>query len=228
MDVILQSHFIDQGSFRTDDFYQFIQKRSIALLNLIYDAMGKGDSAPADLVLFGLDSDENKEKELKLRMAADESYMLEFKSTMCWNVDEARKDKVMEKVILKTIAALSNAQGGTLLIGVDDKKNVLGLANDYQVLKKPDNDGFQLHLEQLVDNAFGTQFTASNIQVSFPKIEGKSICEVVVKRGTEALYVDEVDKHGKKEKKFYLRSGNSSKAQDIEQAAKYISQRFAK
>ncbi len=228
MDLILQSHFIDQGSFRTDDFYQFIQKRSIALLNLIYDAMGKGDSAPADLVLFGLDSEENKEKELKLRMAADESYILEFKSTMCWDVDEGRKSKVMEKIILKTIAALSNGQGGTLLVGVDDKKNVLGLENDYQVLKKPDNDGFQLHLEQLVDNAFGTQFTASNIQVSFPKIEGKSICEVVVKRGTEALYVDEVDKHGKKEKKFYLRSGNSSKAQDIEQAAKYISQRFSK
>jgi len=227
MDVILQSHFIDQGSFRTDDFYQFIQKRSIALLNLIYTAMGKGDSAPNDLVLFGLDSEENKEKELKLRMAADESYILEFKSTMCWDVDEGRKNKEMEKVILKTIAALSNGQGGTLLVGVDDKKNVLGLANDYQVLKKPDNDGFQLHLEQLVDNAFGTQFTASNIQVSFPNIEGKSICEVVVKRGIEALYVDEVDKHGKKEKKFYLRSGNSSKAQDIEQAAKYISQRFA-
>lgn len=227
MDVILQSHFIDQGSFRTDDFYQFIQKRSIALLNLIYTAMGKGDSAPNDLVLFGLDSEENKEKELKLRMAADESYILEFKSTMCWDVDEGRKNKEMEKVILKTIAALSNGQGGTLLVGVDDKKNVLGLANDYQVLKKPDNDGFQLHLEQLVDNAFGTQFTASNIQVSFPNIEGKSICEVLVKRGIEALYVDEVDKHGKKEKKFYLRSGNSSKAQDIEQAAKYISQRFA-
>lgn len=228
MDAILESHMIDPGTFRSDDFYQFIQRRSRELSNLIYTAMGKGDSASADLVLFGLDSEANKEKELKLRLAADESFMLEFKSTMCWNVDEARKDKEMEKVILKTIAALSNAQGGTLLIGVDDKKNVLGLDHDYQVLRKPDNDGFQLHLEQLVDNAFGTQFTASQIHVSFPRIDGKSICEVLVKRGTEALYVEEVDKHGKKEKKFYLRSGNSSKAQDVEQAAKYISQRFTK
>jgi predicted HTH transcriptional regulator len=132
----------------------------------------------------------------------------------------------MEKVILKTIAALSNGKGGTLLIGVDDKKNILGLENDYQVLRKPDNDGFQLHLEQLVDTAFGTDFTASNILVSFPKIDEKFICEVVVSRGTEPLYVEETDKHGKKEKKFYLRSGNSSKAQDVEAAAKYISQRF--
>lgn len=227
MDVILQSHFIDQGSFRGDDFYQFIQKRSIALLNLIYAAMGKGDSAPDDLVLFGLDSEENKEKELRLRMAADESFMLEFKSTMSWDVDEGRKSKVMEQIILKSIAAFNNAQGGTLLIGVDDHKNVLGLENDYQLLRKQDNDGFQLRLEQLVDGAFGTQFTASNIHVTFPKIDGKHICEVQVKRGTEPLYLDEV-KDGKKEKKFYLRSGNSSKPQDVEQAAKYISQRFAK
>jgi hypothetical protein len=226
MDQLLESHVIDPGSFRGDDFYQFIQRRSKALLDLIYAAMGKGDSAPEDLVLFGLDSEANKEKELKLRLAADESYMLEFKSTLCWNVDEGRKDKTMEKVILKTIAALSNGKGGTLLIGVDDKKNILGLENDYQVLRKPDNDGFQLHLEQLVDTAFGTDFTASNILVSFPKIDEKFICEVVVSRGTEPLYVEETDKHGKKEKKFYLRSGNSSKAQDVEAAAKYISQRF--
>lgn len=228
MDQLLESHLIDPGAFRSDDFYQFIQKRSKALLDLIYHAMGKGDSAPEDIVLFGLDSEANKEKELKLRLAADESYMLEFKSTMCWNIEEGRKDKTMEKVILKTIAALSNGQGGTLLIGVDDKKNVLGLDHDYPALRKPDNDGFQLHLEQLIDSAFGTQFTASNIQVSFPKIDEKSICEVVVKRGNEPLYVDETDKHGKKEKKFYLRSGNSSKAQDVEAAAKYINQRFSK
>lgn len=226
MDVVLQSHFIDPGTFRRDDFYQFIQKRSIALLNLIYSAMGKGDSAPAELVLFGLDSEENKAKELQLRLAADESSLLEFKSTMCWDMNEGGRNKELEQVILKAIAAFNNSQGGTLLIGVDDKKHILGLDNDYQVLKKQDNDGFQLRLEELIDGAFGSNFTASNIHVTFPKLEGKHICEVEIRRGTEPLYLDVADKHGKKERKFYVRSGNSSKPQDVEQAAKYVSQRF--
>ncbi len=37
---------------------------------------------------------------------------------------------------MKTIAAFGNTDGGIFLIGVDDDKNILGLENDFQTLKK--------------------------------------------------------------------------------------------
>ena len=49
----------------------------------------------------------------------------------------------MEKVISKTIAAFVNSEGDTLFIGVDDDGNVVGLENDYQLLKKKNIYGFE-------------------------------------------------------------------------------------
>jgi predicted HTH transcriptional regulator len=43
-----------------------------------------------------------------------EHSFLEFKSTMRWNVREARVDKKMEEIILKSVAAFGNAEGGKL------------------------------------------------------------------------------------------------------------------
>ena len=40
-------------------------------------------------------------------------------------------NKKLEEVILKTVAAFANSQGGTLLIGVDDEGTILGLEQDY-------------------------------------------------------------------------------------------------
>ena len=40
-------------------------------------------------------------------------------------------------MILKSIAAFSNGEGGTLLIGVNDEGEILGLENDYTILEWP-------------------------------------------------------------------------------------------
>ena len=59
--------------------------------------------------------------------------------------------KVLEKVISKTIAAFMNSEGGTLFIGVDDDGNVIGLENDYLLLKKRNSDGFEPELRQSIE-----------------------------------------------------------------------------
>ena len=46
---------------------------------------------------------------------------------------------------MKAIAAFANAEGGSLLIGVNDEGTVIGLAHDYASLHG-DRDEFQLHL----------------------------------------------------------------------------------
>ena len=45
-------------------------------------------------------------------------------------------NRSLEEIVLKTIAGFLNGDGGTLLIGVTDDKQIIGLENDYKTLKK--------------------------------------------------------------------------------------------
>lgn len=157
---------------------------------------------------------------------AGESNDLEFKSTLRWNLRDGGVDKKMEEVILKTIAAFSNAEGGTLLIGVDDDEVILGLENDYNTLKKADKDGFELHLRNLINSSYGKSFATANLSIKFPCVNELEICEIQIKRGNTPLYTDVVVPNSPKKKVFFVRSGNSSQALDIDEAASYITQRF--
>jgi hypothetical protein len=59
-----------------------------------------------------------------------ESAVLEFKSTLQWDVVEGKPNKALRKSSLETIAAFMNTEGGTLLIGVEDDGNIVGLEKD--------------------------------------------------------------------------------------------------
>lgn len=159
-------------------------------------------------------------------IASGEHEFLEFKSTLRWNWRENHLDKKMEEIILKTIAAFSNKDGGKLIIGVTDEGEILGLEPDYGTLKEPNKDNFELHLGNIANAAFGKEFSASNLNIRFPIVDDKEICEVDIKSGLKPFYVEVTDKSGIKVKKFYIRSGNSSQELDIEETASYISKRF--
>jgi len=64
-----------------------------------------------------------------------EGRFLEFKATLRYSLAENKVDPRLEDVILKTVAAFSNQEGGTLIIGVTDDKQILGLQNDYNTLR---------------------------------------------------------------------------------------------
>ena len=67
-------------------------------------------------------------------IAKGKSEELEFKSSMRWDFKEGTVNEMLEEEIVKTIAAFSNREGGTLLIGVNDDGEVLGLEGDYHTL----------------------------------------------------------------------------------------------
>ncbi|MHC1730263.1 MAG: DUF262 domain-containing protein [Syntrophobacteraceae bacterium] len=158
-------------------------------------------------------------------IAVGESNELEFKSSLRWDYKENIISAIIEKTILKSIAAFSNADGGTLLIGVSDEGEILGLEPDYTSLGG-NKDEFELHLRNLVNKAFGKVYATGNITIRFQVSNGNEICKIDIKRGEEPLFVEAVDKHGVKSKKFYVRSGNSSQDLDIAETSKYIKSRF--
>lgn len=151
----------------------------------------------------------------------DESNRLEFKSTFQWDVRQNKKNVDLRSEVIRTIAAFSNTDGGDLLIGIEDNKNIFGLEKDYSLLKKQNKDGFLLLLTQEIENKISKDFV-TKIKIQFHIINKKDICKISVKFGDDAVWV----KENKKVESFYIRTQNSTKALSPKEATEYIRKKW--
>jgi hypothetical protein len=155
-----------------------------------------------------------------------ETEEIEFKSSLRWDCDNEVINKDLENVIVKTIAALSNHEGGLLLIGVEDSGEIIGLENDYESLKG-DKDKFERHLIGLISNHFGESFSISKIKVSFHIISGKEICKLEIRPASNLLVFKNKDKNGQTKEVVYSRRGNASVEVPASELQQFIKERFA-
>lgn len=155
-----------------------------------------------------------------------ESDELEFKSTLRWDLMQGLVNKKLEEVIMKTVSAFANSQGGTLLIGVADDGTVLGLEHDYQSLGGGDRDKFELHLRNLLNQQFGTGFVTSKVSIKFQDVDDKEVCLIDISPAKEPVILKLKDKNGLPVEKFYARSGNSSQEIPLSDMNAYIKDRF--
>lgn len=155
-------------------------------------------------------------------IAGGESATLEFKSTIRWDVVQGKENKDLELMVLKTVAAFLNAEGGTLLIGVADDGVVLGLERDQTLIcKEPRNwDKLERHLIGLCRNHFGDALLA-HVRLRFHLIEGLDVCRVTVAPAPEPAYVVE-----KGVEQFYVRAGNATSKLGLREAVRYIRYRW--
>jgi hypothetical protein len=161
-------------------------------------------------------------------IAQGESDELEFKATLRWDINNARINKKLEEVVLKTVAAFANSQGGTLLIGVDDEGQILGLDYDLQSLGNPDLDGFEIHLRNLLVQNFGVVFINNNMEIVFPNINYREVCQINVTPASYPVIIKVKDSNGQQVERLFVRSGNSSQEIPISQAQSYFNERFKK
>ncbi len=153
-------------------------------------------------------------------MATGENDRIEFKSSLRWDVKEQRVNKQLEKVVVKTLAGFLNAEGGTLLIGVDDAGAAIGLAGDYEALRKHDRDGFEQQLQQVVARGLG-ESVSPYLTVTFNEIDGQDVCHVSVDPSDHPVYVDE-----QQQAIFFLRAGNGTRPLPVDEAVKYVQHRW--
>lgn len=159
-------------------------------------------------------------------IAQGENSSLELKTTLRWDLKTNKLNKKLEEVVLKTIAAFSNGEGGTLIIGVTDEHEIEGLHHDYATLNNGDRDKFELHLRNLLNAEYGVDFSTNNLKITFPEVEEKEICVVEIKAGLKPLYTSISDNSGNKIQRFYVRSGNSSQEVPLDEIADFIQNRF--
>jgi hypothetical protein len=206
----------DKELWKMENFELFLEKRRILLaeeLNTFLNNITDTDYESVDMDIIEM-------------IMAGENSQVEFKTTLRYDMRENKVNKKLEEVILKTLAAFSNGNGGTLIMGVTDDLEVIGLENDYKTLSSGTKDEFELHLRNLVNRSYGVEFATNNIEVTFPEVNDTEICVVEIKSGLRPIYTEVSDKSGAKSKKFYVRSGNSSQEIDITEVASYINQRF--
>ena len=223
----LDKHLIPENPalWAEDRFDDFIIERKKLISEKLGHLFTKSIKNDFSISLSDEISESDIESSIEKLIVKGESDELEFKSSLKWCLRENRADKKLESIIMKSIAAFSNGHGGTLLIGVNDNGDVIGLKNDFSILGN-NRDGFELHLRELIKKNFKETFATNNIKITFCTIQSGEVCVLQVKRGYEPVYIEVQDKTGNKTNKFYVRSGNSSIEIPIEELSKFLSNRF--
>ncbi|MDB4657250.1 BREX system Lon protease-like protein BrxL [Verrucomicrobiales bacterium] len=141
---------------------------------------------------------------------------IEFKSTLRTNLHTGAPDKKIEQTALKTIAAFLNSEGGTLLIGVNDDGETLGIGPD----KFPDEDQMNLHLVSLIKDRIGAEHTI-NLTIRFINHDDKRVFRVDCRPSNFPCYFRDGDNE-----LFYIRTGAATINLKVSQCQSYQAERF--
>lgn len=148
---------------------------------------------------------------------AGEGIHVEFKSTLRTNLHTGEKDARMELAVLKTIAGFLNTRGGTLVVGVSDDGETVGLERDGFA----NEDKLHLHLSNLIQSRIGVEF-AMYIE---PHFEDRDEQRVLVVRCSPAGSPVFVTESGKE--RYFVRNGAATAELGPKDTQHWITKRFA-
>jgi len=160
-------------------------------------------------------------RSLQVLLKEGEGLFLEFKQTLRYDLRRQCVSKDVERSVIKAVAGFMNADGGTLVIGVNDEGKVTGLKNDYETLAKKNRDGFENHVNMLVKTMLGIKF-ANYIHCRFDYFDDNEACIISVDQSHKPAYIHNGD--GKEE--FFVRMGNSTQPFSMSEAEEYIKTRW--
>lgn len=139
-----------------------------------------------------------------------ESQTLEFKSSARWNSHAGGVDKRLEHTVVKAVCGLLNAEGGKLLIGVNDDAEVVGIDADMGTLRsKTGKDGYELFLRQLLENSLSVS-TAGIVHIGFERIDVAEVCVVTVASSGKPVFAKPLE-GGAGHVEFWVRIGNATR-----------------
>lgn len=163
------------------------------------------DGEPVDVPAYPYVDEEEAARSLRALIQGHESSEVELKSTARTNLHTGEKDPRMEWSVGKTIAAFSNASGGTLLLGVTDDGEVLGVEVDYRWVKGQNADGFLLWLTDYVRSNLGP-IVAAQLQVRRLEHEGHEVWRIDVPPAPQPVFL----KNKSGPERFYVRMNNAT------------------
>lgn len=153
-------------------------------------------------------------------MKENEHEGLEFKSSLRYDYRTGQATRDVEKSAMKTVAALLNSKGGHLVLGVNDKREPVGIGKDYATLQRKDADGFENHFTQSFNNMIGPEFR-NLIKLWFHPMGEAELCVVQVSPSPRPVYLK-----ADNTEHFYVRTGNISAALKLSEMDAYARTRW--
>ena len=210
IDGFLRSHDIDPAAVREDSFERFFNRRFEALIDRIGKAMGKPVNRTEDRdesPYVRREDGPELDREIHELLSAGETETVEFKSTGRKNLHTGQKDQNIEWSLVKTIVAFLNTYGGTLLVGVDDSGNPVGIEQDYPFVKSHNRDGWGLWMKDLVSKTAGA-VAVTDLRMRFHEVDGKMTARIDVSPAAQPVFATTVIQP--KRDVFYVRLSAST------------------
>ncbi|NTW49394.1 MAG: N-6 DNA methylase [Chlorobiales bacterium] len=178
----------------------------------------------ANVILDKFESIQNPLKQLSIEdqtlslIRKGENKHIEFKETFSKSVDSnkplfGKKDTEVEKASLKTIVGFLNADGGTLLIGVNDNGEITGVDDDFFV--SPDK--YKLNFNNAIKTKIGSEFY-SLIDYDLFDISGRHVLRVDCKPAIEPCFFNLTE--------FFVRTNPATDKLEGKKLNDYIKTRF--
>jgi len=187
---------------------QFLKDRREKMAKVIHEAW--------KTLTGNLPSDEPLKLSAIELINAGESDVIEFKSTLRTNLHTQKYDEKMEFAVVRTIAGFLNGQGGTLLIGIADNGDAVGLDFD----KFASEDKMSLHLGNLIKDKIGDTYFPY-IHSHFDDFQDQRILSVRCEKCAKPAYIRD-----NTQQRFFVRSGNSTSELTGGSIVEYVKLRF--
>jgi len=173
----------------------------------------------ADYILEKFDTiqspltDLTNEDEILGLIRKGEGKRIEFKQTFSKNIRTNKKDKEIEKSSLKNIVGFLNADGGTLLIGVSDDSEIIGIEDDYYRT----DDNYLLNFKNAINSKIGSEFYPL-IEYDLFTVFGKLILKVECEKSSEPCFYED--------REFFVRTNPATDKLEGKKQREYIKRRF--
>jgi len=193
-------------------------------------------------------SDEEKNKknleEVKKLIEKGESFYNELKLSALWSqnftdedIKKSRsyevhhyKQKASKIIIAKSIASFLNSNGGSLLIGVKEKKEadeneLIGVQDEFKKLKDSNKDGYKrMIIDEIIKPYFPFKISDhlnQYIYIDFVEVDNKILCWIRIRKSESRVFLKINDKEV-----FMIRTETENRSLEGEKLVDYCIKHF--
>lgn len=155
--------------------------------------------------------------EILALVRSGESRTLEFKETLSLDIRKGTKESYIENMVLKTIAAFLNSQGGILLVGITDDGLIKGIRKDMESFFKGNRDDLLKHFKNILRRSIGEPFYPL-INHDTVEVEGELVLRIDCLPSDKECFIDSTE--------FYVRTNPATDKLEGQKMIEYIRRRF--